>query len=517
MWATHSALRRDCAKICELIYARCQGALAFAWRPNGSGSSARRHLSFFHCRHGSIGPLFALAVTLLVLAAGASIDVGRWLHARSQAQNALSAAVLAGGRMLQIAGGDRELAIASAMQAFEENNVGGVPFIVESLSFEVGRDGATFTARAVGWLPTTLLRIVRIDRLSVFGPVNGQDAPAKPAMRATSGASMGTSYEIAIALDLSDGMKGPILESLKSALSDLVDIVVWPVQDEATARIALVPFANAVNAGLSLDRLGAIVRPGICRASGCQRLLFRTRGPAGCSMASRDGAPASADCSARVFTASPCMVERRGTEAFTNAPPRIAPVGVFYPNALGHCRAGATVVPLSANREALSRAISGLSEGGTPAPHVGMAWAWYLLSPEWGYVWPADSQASSYRDLETRLANGRAKLRKIAILVQRGVETVQHCEGVDDRLIDCLAPNGRSSLQTRQVCVGMRRSGIAIYVVGVDLQGNREMEEVLRDHCAGRESAYYAVGSGSELRQAFRDIALQISTLVETQ
>ena len=50
---------------------------------------------------GNVAIVFALMAVVLMLAIGAAVDVGRWLHARDQTVAAIDAAVLAGGRALQ--------------------------------------------------------------------------------------------------------------------------------------------------------------------------------------------------------------------------------------------------------------------------------------------------------------------------------------------------------------------------------------------------------------------------------
>jgi len=111
------------------------------------------------CRSGSVGPLLGMLVTVMVLCVGAVVDVGRWMQARTLSQKALSAAALAGVRMLQISGGDHALAIASARRTFEENLGAGLAIALDGLTFAVGPDDASFTAHATGSTPTTLLRI----------------------------------------------------------------------------------------------------------------------------------------------------------------------------------------------------------------------------------------------------------------------------------------------------------------------------------------------------------------------
>ena len=49
-------------------------------------------------QRGNVAIVWALMATVLMLAVGAAVDVGRWLHARDQTVAAVDAALLAGGR-----------------------------------------------------------------------------------------------------------------------------------------------------------------------------------------------------------------------------------------------------------------------------------------------------------------------------------------------------------------------------------------------------------------------------------
>ena len=65
-------------------------------------------------QRGNVAIVWALMATLLMLAVGAAVDTGRWLHARDQTVAAVDAALLAGGRALQANATDEGAAIAAA-------------------------------------------------------------------------------------------------------------------------------------------------------------------------------------------------------------------------------------------------------------------------------------------------------------------------------------------------------------------------------------------------------------------
>ena len=70
-------------------------------------AAARLALKFRDDTSGNVAVIFALVGVVLMLAIGAAVDVGRWLHARDQTMAAIDAAVLAGGRALQTSSGDK--------------------------------------------------------------------------------------------------------------------------------------------------------------------------------------------------------------------------------------------------------------------------------------------------------------------------------------------------------------------------------------------------------------------------
>jgi hypothetical protein len=73
--------------------------------------------------------------------------------------------------------------------------------------------------------------------------------------------------------------------------------------------------------------------------------------------------------------------------------------------------------------------------------------------------------------------------------------------------------NGTSSSnQAKSLCTDMKNNGIEVYTVGFDLGGNATAIDTL-SNCATDSAHFYNTSTGDDLRQAFRDIALKISSL----
>ncbi len=66
--------------------------------------------------------------------------------------------------------------------------------------------------------------------------------------------------------------------------------------------------------------------------------------------------------------------------------------------------------------------------------------------------------------------------------------------------------------QARAICANIKAAGITVFTVGFQLTSGGEAYQTLQQ-CATSSRHFYDLSTGEALRQAFRDIALQISTL----
>src|SRR5262249_45342346 len=152
-----------------------------------------------------------------------------------------------------------------------------------------------------------------------------------------------------------------------------------------------------------------------------------------------------------------CVVERTGTQKYTDA----APASGQY--VLGHYTSSytgtttkkgvctipsnAAIQPLSSDKTALIAKVDALTAAGGTAGHLGTAWAWYTLSPNWNSLWSTNGAA----------AYGSADLQKIAILMTDGEYNTQYdSNGISvnqNAYPSCAqAANGCSTTQARSLC-----------------------------------------------------------------
>lgn len=454
-----------------------------ALRPRSKGASLDRFLS---SKDGTVGLMFGLMFTVMVLFVAGALDLSRWLAARTDTLAAVDSAVLAGGRSLQTKADDPAAAVAVAQRYYEENtrNITGIE---DQVQFVTAQNNTAVRAQGNAFIQTPFLNVVGIPRLPLIKASEGEFAEAVVA----AGGNSQTNVEISLMLDITGSMCQPCqkLADLKLAAKDLIDIVVWQDQSKFTSRVALVPFSEAI--AIDSNWAAEVV------SNGPQKYTFKDRSNKN-----------------KTYNLDPrCATERTGANAFTDATPNDQDkLGHFY-DSDGECKpTTGSVIPLSSNKTTLKAAIDAYEASGGTAGHLGTAWAWYMLSPEWEQRVPPASRPAPYSMLSELNARGGPKLRKIAILMTDGEYNTQYCNGVKDSVIKCSSPNGSSNIQARTLCANMKAKGITVYTVGFQMPEEGESVTTLQQ-CATDATKYYNVENGDALRQAFRDIALQISTL----
>jgi hypothetical protein len=168
---------------------------------------------------------------------------------------------------------------------------------------------------------------------------------------------------------------------------------------------------------------------------------------------------------------------------------------------------------LTSDKSSLLTIVSNLKAAGGTAGHLGTAWAWYLLSPNWASLWPTSTPAPY----------GTETVQKIAILMTDGEYNTQYdSNGISvnqNSYPTCSsAANDCSTTQARALCAAMKQKGIVIYTIGFQLGGNQTAIDTL-SQCATAPTTpmdhvkFYNVTSGVQLKQAFRDIALKLTSL----
>jgi Flp pilus assembly protein TadG len=403
---------------------------------------------FLQCRQGGIAVIFAFTLLPLAGLVGAAIDYGRATQAKSALQAAVDSAVLGALKDWQTSR-DTTSAELAANKLFAEQRpatlTGG------ALTFDWNTADSRLRVSVAGAVPAAFVQLIGKPTI----PISSESTATLGV-----GAHAGKDLEIAVMLDTTGSMRGQKMTDLKAAATELVDILVWDDQGTRTSRMALVPFSEAVNVGAAYYE----------QATHGQSPVINTH----------------------------CVVERRGLHTLTDAAP--GPNSEFpsfdhirrdLGNPDRECRATTAIVPLTADKQTLKSTIASMDTEGMTAGHIGTAWAWYTLSPEWSGVWPVASAPAPY---------GVSSKRKIAVLMTDGVYNTSYHGNLD--------PSARAV----ELCTEMKAKGIEVYTIGFALGGNATAIDTLR-RCASSERHFYDATNGEALRMAFRDIAMNIAPL----
>ena len=232
-----------------------------------------------------------------------------------------------------------------------------------------------------------------------------------------------------------------------------------------------------------------------CGQNGCEYRVFRN--------------PSNA---IRVLPNSTCVSERIGAQAYTSASPASARVGYNYANSSNICPT-ASILPLTSNTTTIKNLVTSLSDDGSTAGHIGTAWGWYTVSPNFNTLWPSNTAG---------VFNERDLLKAVVIMTDGDYNT-PYCEGViaqnagsgsgsaTDK-INCNATNGDSFDQAGALCTAMKAEGIIVYTVGFQVASGSSAANILAQ-CATSPEHAHLPASGADLSDAFKAIGRDITRL----
>ena len=200
-----------------------------------------------------------------------------------------------------------------------------------------------------------------------------------------------------------------------------------------------------------------------------------------------------------------CVTERTGSQAYSGAGPSGGYVGPFnHGNTAvsnyssdGKCwvagRELPKIIPLTNQKSTLTSFFANATIGGATPGHLGTAWAWYMLSPNWGSVFTGASLPTAYNT---------QNVMKVAVLMTDGEYNIHYT-----------SPTARD--QALALCQGMKDAGITVYTVGfgftesatASATGTTEQRaKDLLQRCASGTNKYFFPYDGTQLRRDFSAI-----------
>ncbi len=124
-------------------------------------------------------------------------------------------------------------------------------------------------------------------------------------------------------------------------------------------------------------------------------------------------------------------------------------------------------------------------------------------------VFTGEAEERSYSDLTTLKATGAPKLRKVAVLLSDGgYNTLRGGKDLDQQMV---------SNHAKQLCANMKAKGIEVFTVGFAFDqlppGQRAIATDTLKSCGNDVRHFYKTLTVEDLKVAFRDIAVQMSSL----
>lgn len=182
--------------------------------------------------NGAVSVLFGFSVVAVVGFLGLATDAGRGYIAKARLGQAVDAAALAGGKVVNMPWRDDE--IQKYFRANFPNDY--MDSIVVDFDIEVGEGNEQLTVTATARVPTTFLRVLHIEDMEVTAR-----SVVKRSVRG---------LELALIMDNTGSMRsGGKIETMKAAASDLVNILYGEKDEINNFWIGLVPFVATVNVG----------------------------------------------------------------------------------------------------------------------------------------------------------------------------------------------------------------------------------------------------------------------------
>ena len=409
---------------------------------------------------GSVSILFGVMSISLMLLMGLAIDTARFYDLSNRVQASLDAASLAGAKLLI----DETLTdadIKARAQAYFDSAIANTGVkIAQILPLDVDVDRVNSTVESRGVIKVTSL-FGRLADLPSLNTINRTSKVANSVKR----------IELSMVLDITGSMApAGKIDALKVAAKDMIDSLYSSNPEAGIVKAALVPYAASVNAGAYVGSVTPTPNPG-----------------------------------------DTCVIERDITAVFTGAGAYGEDqVDTFNDDdftANNHYSCPTSpIIPLSdlakkSDRNDFKSEIDSLTAGGWTAGHIGTAWGWYTLSPEWSGIWPAASKPKPY---------GPDVIKAVVIMTD-GEFNTSYRNGAQNAA--CGTPGAWNAdsgcSQALQICQNMKAAGVKVYTVS--FQTPPDAEAMLQE-CAGPGN-FYNADSSAQLISAFRDIVNKLTSL----
>ena len=432
-------------------------------------------------REGNVATILAIAIVPILVLVGIAVDLQNTNTSRQFIQYTIDNAVIAGSREMQAGKSQDEI------RAYINKFVNGVvkaknyavtcrPVVVTFSKGTQNIDASVSCAQQ-----TTLTELIGYHYLE---------------FSVTSGSTYGIgSVDVSFVFDVSGSMGTSKMRALKEAAYDAVDVLLPknPDEDLGEVRLAMASYSTMADAG---DYFTAVTKQN----------RRRTYTVSVCTKEKKNGSCKKWEDESYTVN-NTCVKERKGAEAFTDADPGPnawieAAEATYEQDWWGNyhweeesCNP-TPPLPLTDNRRDLYDYIDDLYSSGNTAGHIGIAWGWYLISPNWASVWPSAAKPLAYDEPDSA---------KAMIIMTDGEFNVEYTADKNGH-----NSQGTSFDQAKTLCDNIKAEGVRIYTVA--FQAPWAGRDVL-NYCASSTEYAFTPDSADELKDAYTKIAQSISDL----
>jgi Flp pilus assembly protein TadG len=460
-------------------------------------------------RSGNFAVLTGVVASVLALSVGYGVNVAQSYQLKSSLRSALDSAVTSTARDLTT-GTIEEKDARKMVEAFLHANSDAKfattdQFVLDKLT--INRTAKTIEATAYA-------------NVNLAFPIFSTEDPRVSISSAA--VYSDKTIEVAMMLDVTGSMKkdGEIdkIDDLRKAATNAVNLLLANQnQERPRVRVAIVPYAEAVNTGKLADSVFVEIEGGsnLPRAIDAPIAASVSERPDNCATERKDK-DGKADFSDDGPDAPRTYIDRRGRKntylAKVNRDDRME----VCPQA--------ELVPLTADIEKLTSSIDDFRADGVTAGGIAAQWGYYMLSPKWRSAIQEAGMGEGPADHNPK------KVAKVAILMTDGIFNTAFAGVRDSEEWDeqpQLYQGAKSRSYAESLCANMRDDGIEIFTIGFDLN-NPEMRKSESDqaktvlkNCSSPDRSsmkhYYEVSTGAELDSAFKEIIRNTERLALTK
>ncbi len=420
---------------------------------------------------GSTTIMIALSAPVVVGALGVGVDTGAWYMEKRRVQQIADAAALGGARVLSTG---QSVSTAQTVANRDAARNGYTAATGASIVVNSPPTSGAYAGKAGAVEVIVVRNLPSLFSSYILGStartVRGRAVAYTPPVQKRN-------IEVALVLDVSSSMAQNTetwgvtkMEAQQSAAVSLINTVIQANQSTYTSRVALAPFSSSVNVGSTYFRAATNKSlsgswSGVVERPGTYKFL--------------DDLPNSTTKYFGDF-------KTKHTTAYGDYASYVEGLTSQTPGSAN------TIQPLSSNKADLQSDINGLTSNGTTAAHLGLAWAWYMLSPKWNTVFTGSNLANAYDSDQTYKA----------IVILSDFDFNSYYESA----------NGTANAQFEALCTAVKATGVKIFTVGYNTSGTSNNNR--RINCAsptGSDGATYTYTTTTvdDLVAAFQQVAVQ--------